>query len=77
MKNIRFGISQIGKPTPRVVGIVIKVIKRISMTVAGASIIQDHPYIALVFLVIGGVADEITPLFGDNNIENNNEEDIH
>lgn len=64
MRKVKFGISQLKKPTPKWVGMLIKVVKRICMTVAGASIINEHPYVALAFLVVGGIADEIQPFFG-------------
>lgn len=64
MSKVKFGISQINHPTPRWVKMTIKIVKRVCMTVAGASIINEHPYVALTFLVIGGVADELSPLFG-------------
>jgi len=60
----KFGLDQRNNPTPKVVSVILKSIKRICKVATGASIINSDPYLAVTFLCLDGVADEILPFFG-------------
>jgi hypothetical protein len=64
METVKFGLKYKNHATPRVVVFWGKMIKRIAMTAAGANVVMSNPYLALAFLIIGGVADELLDYFG-------------
>ena len=64
MAAIKFGTKYKNHPKPKAIIFWGKLIKRISMTAAGANVVMEHPYLALAFLIIGGAADELLDYFG-------------
>jgi len=64
MADVKFGYKYRNHPKPKNIIFWGKMIKRISMTVAGANVVMEHQYIALAFLILGGIADEMLDYFG-------------
>jgi hypothetical protein len=64
MEDIKFGLKYKNHITPKVVVFWGKMIKRIAMTAAGANVVMENPYLALSFLIAGGIADELLDYFG-------------
>lgn len=60
----KFGLNQRNNVTPKRVELVFKIVKRLCKICTASSLITEHPLVALGFLCLDGIADEILPYFG-------------
>lgn len=67
MTQIKFGTKYKNHPKPKSIVFWGKLVKRVCMTAAGANVVMEHPYLALAFLIVGGIADESLEYFGEVN----------
>lgn len=72
MTKIIFGARALGVPTPLLVKAVLKWIKRVCMFASTLTVVSEHQYVALAFMAVAWLSDEIEPLFGSEIIENGN-----
>lgn len=63
--KIVFGAKGLKSQTPKVIRVLLRWLKRVSMAVAATSTFQSHEFWGLTFMAFAWLVDELEPLFGE------------